>query len=238
MHDLGALRARGLSDAITAAVRLALDNVRLQADIRARLQDVEASRARLLAARDSERRSLESRLRAGVTGRLDAVADALSRLEDEPEELVSALPGELDRARGELRRFAAGLHPRDLEAGGLRAALPELAAGGPLRVDVAVDCERVAPPVELAAWFVCSEGLANVVKHAAATRVAIRVECADGWLLVTVADDGRGGADPSAGRGLRGLAARVEASGGRLKVDERPGGGTRLQAHLPLMERT
>lgn len=237
VHDPAALRARGLSDAVTAAVRLALDNVRLQADIRARVRDVEASRDRLLRARDTERRRLETRLRAGVGRRLDSAARALAELSDDPDGLTSALPDELERRQVDLRRFAAGLHPRDLETGGLAVALPELVAGAPLSVDVGVECGRLDAALEVAAWFVCSEGLANVVKHAAAARAEIRVERAPGWLVVTVSDDGRGGADPSGGRGLSGLAARVEATGGRLEVGDGPHGGTRLVARLPLRER-
>jgi hypothetical protein len=237
VHDRDALRAPGLADSVAAAVRLALDNVRLESQIRARLSDVEASRARLLAARDSERRSLETRLRARVAVRLEHASRLLLGLEENPEPLVEALPGELDRARGALDRFAAGLHPVGLEAGGLPGALPALAAGAPLRVDVDVACGRLAPDVELAAWFVCSEALANAIKHAAASRVTIRAELEDGWLVVAVADDGRGGADPAAGRGLSGLAARVDAIGGRVEVGGRFGGGTRLRAWLPAQER-
>jgi signal transduction histidine kinase len=236
VHDPAAFRPAGLSDAVTAALRLALDNMRLEAEIRARLRDVEASRARLLWARDTERRRLETRLRAGVDRRLDAAAHALAKLGANGDELISALPGELERARAELRRFAGGLHPRDLEAGGLAVALPELAAGAPLPVAVSVACGRLDEALEATAWFVCSEGLANVVKHAAATRAAITVECTPGCLLVRVEDDGRGGADASRGRGLRGLAARVEAAGGRLQLGDRPSRGTRLAARLPMKD--
>jgi signal transduction histidine kinase len=232
VHEPAALRAPGLADAVTAAVRLALENERLGADIRARVHDVEASRARLLRARDSERRSLETRLRAGVGRRLEAAAEAIQGLGADPDELLSALPGELDRVRAELHRFAAGLHP-PVRAGGLAAALPELAAGAPIPVDVEVRCDRLDEPLETVAWFVCSEALANVAKHSGATRAAIHLAERSGRLVVMVDDDGRGGADPSAGRGLRGLAARVEAAGGRLEVGAGPGGGTRVRAELP-----
>jgi signal transduction histidine kinase len=238
IHDRAALRAPGVADSVAAAVRLALDNVELESQIRARVRDVEKSRARLLAARDSERRNLGARLSAGVDDRLARAARLLKGLEQDPEALVSVLPGELLRAHEELGRFAAGLHPVGLEAGGLPLALDTLAAGTPLRVDLTVACGRLAEDVELAAWFVCSEALANVVKHAAATRVTIRAELSGGRLVVTIADDGRGGADPGAGRGLRGLAARVEAVGGTLEVRERRGGGTRLRAWLPAREGT
>jgi signal transduction histidine kinase len=238
LHDPAALRAPGLSDGVAAAVRLALDNVRLEADIRARVKDVEASRGRLLHARDAERRRLEALLSAGVGHRLEAAADALRALADDPDEVLSTLPGELDRTRAELHRFASGLHPRTLRTGGLAAALPELAAHAPVPVEVKVECGRLETTLEAAAWFVCSEGLANIAKHAAATRAAIGVRRERGRIVVTVDDDGRGGADRSVGRGLRGLAARVEAVGGGLDVDERPAGGTRVRATFPMKEAT
>ena len=236
VHDQAALRSPQLSDAVIAAVHLALDNARLQAAVRTNVREVEASRARLLHARDSERKRLEGRLRAGVGRRLDAAADVLRELANEPDELISALPGELERTRAQLRRFASGLHPRDLDAGGLAAALPALAAGMPLPVEVMVECGRLEQPLEVAAWFVCSEGLANVAKHSGAAHAAVRVERTPAWLVVTVDDDGQGGADPSAGRGLRGLTARAEAAGGRLEVGAGPAGGTRLRARLPVEE--
>ena len=238
LHDPAALRSTQLSDAVVAAVQVALDNVRLQDDIRAHVREVDASRGRLLHARDSERRQLESRLQAGVGRRLAAAAQALAGLEGNPDGLLAALPGELERTRAQLRRFGSGLHPPDLDVGGLEAALPELAARSPLPIEVKVDCGRLDRERETAAWFVCSEGLANVVKHAGAADAAISVERAPGGVVVTIDDTGRGGADPAAGRGLRGLAARVEAAGGRLAVGARPGGGTRLRATLPVREET
>ena len=236
VHDPAALRPPQLANAVIAAVHLTLDNVRLRNDIRARLEDMEASRRRLLRAREAERRSLEGRLRAGVDRRLDAAARALADVADDPDELLAALPGELERTRAELRRFAAGLHPPDLDIGGLPAALPELAARAPLHVAVHVGCDRLDRPLEVAAWFVCSEGLANVAKHSGAASAAISVQRTPGWVIVTVDDGGRGGADASAGRGLRGLAARVGAVGGGLEVGARPGGGTRLRATFPTEE--
>jgi signal transduction histidine kinase len=218
-----ALRGAGLGDDVAAAVRLALDNVRLEADIRARVHDVEASRARLLRAGDTERRRLERRLRAGVGRHLDAAAHALG---DDPEGLL----GELDRIRADLGHLAAGLHPHELERGGLAAAVPALAAGAPLPVHVTVACGRVDDAVERAAWFVCSEALANVVKHAGATRATITIEHRPEGLAVTVEDNGRGGARPG-----RALSARVQAADGRLDVTDGPNGGTRLCATLPVM---
>jgi hypothetical protein len=227
VHDPTLLRGRGVSEAVTGAVRLALENRRLETDIRAGVHEVEASRARLLRARDSERRRLEERLERVVGPCLDVAAQALADVAAEP------LRDELERTRADLRRFASGLHPRGLEAGGLDAALRELVEAAPLPVEVSADCGRLAPDVEAAAWFVCSEGLANVVKHAGASRAAIAAALDSAWLVVTVEDDGVGGADPVGGHGLRGLAARVEAAGGRLEVSGDNGRGTRLVAHLP-----
>jgi signal transduction histidine kinase len=238
VHDRAALQAPGAAQSVAAAVRLALHNLRLESEIRAGVSEVGASRERLLAARDLERRSLEARLRAAVDDRLQRAARLLAGLEEAPDPLVSALPGELSRASHELERFAAGLHPAGLEAGGLPVALLALAAASPLPVDVDAPCDRLAPEIELAAWFVCSEALANVTKHAAAERATIHVQRSGARLVITVADDGRGGADPAAGRGLRGLVARVEALGGSLEVGQRPGGGTGLRAWLPARERT
>jgi signal transduction histidine kinase len=222
VHDPVALRGPGLCEGVAAAVRLALDNVRLEADICARMRDVEASRARLLRARDTEARRLERRLRAGVGRHLDVAARALG---EDPERLGP----ELDRIRTGLGRLAAGLHPHELERGGLAVAVPAVAEGAPLPVEVTVACGRLDEAVERAAWFVCSEALANVVKHAGATRAAIAIELAPAGLVVTVEDDGRGGARPG-----RALAARVGAADGRLEVGDRSTGGTRLCATLPV----
>jgi signal transduction histidine kinase len=234
VHDSAVLQAPEVIDDVAVAVRLALDNVRLPAEIRARLRDLEASRARLMEAHDRARRALEARLAAGVGRHLERAAAALSDAGDSRGEVIRTLNGELERTRQELRRFAAGLHPRDLELGGLPVALRELAAISPVPVEVSVDCGRFDPVVEATAWFVCSEALANVAKHARAGLATVRIERRETHLIVTVEDDGRGGADRDIGRGLAGLGARVESLAGQLHVGERPNGGTRLVALLPL----
>jgi signal transduction histidine kinase len=234
MHDAGLLRSRAVSESVTTAVRMALENRRLEADIRASVSDTAASRARLLRARDAERRRLEQRLDQAVGPRLDAAARALDDVAGEDGVPAEPLRGELSRTRTELRRFASGLHPRGLEADGLDPALRELAEDAPLPVEVVAACGRLDQDVEAAAWFVCSEGLANVVKHAGASRAAITAVLHPAWLVVSVEDDGAGGADPAGGHGLRGLASRVEAAGGRLEVASALGGGTRIVAHLPV----
>src|SRR5439155_15077358 len=129
---------------------------------------------------------------------------------------------------------ARGIHPATLAERGPAAAIRELAERCPVPVELVAPAERYAPSLEAAVYFVCSEALANVAKHAHASRVAIRIAAASGRLLVEVVDDGVGGAGPSAGSGLPGLRDRVEALGGRLRVDSPPGGGTRLLAELPL----
>ena len=144
----------------------------------------------------------------------------------------------LAAARAELREFARGVHPAALVEGGLAAAVTELAQRSPVPIQVTAPSGRLPGAVEAAAYFVCSEALANIAKYARASRASVRLETGDGVLTVEVADDGAGGADPAGGSGLRGLADRVEALGGRIRVDSPPGRGTRLTAELPLAEAT
>jgi signal transduction histidine kinase len=148
--------------------------------------------------------------------------------------MLAETRGELERAQVELGEFAQGIHPRLLTDGGLRPALADLASRAAVPVELTALDARFPAPVEAAAYFVCSEALANVGKYAKASRAWIEVERRDGALLLSVKDDGRGGASPDAGSGLRGLADRVEALGGRLSVDSPPGEGTVLFAELPV----
>jgi signal transduction histidine kinase len=141
---------------------------------------------------------------------------------------------ELKRARTELREFARGIHPRVLTEEGLAPSLADLAGRATVPVGLNVTQSRFPAPVEAAAYFVCSEALANIGKYAKASRAAIEIAQRDGVLCVSIDDDGRGGANLDAGSGLRGLADRVEALGGRLRVDSPPGRGTVLSAELPL----
>jgi signal transduction histidine kinase len=140
----------------------------------------------------------------------------------------------LARARSDLREFARGVHPRILSEGGLRAALRELADRSSVPTELSVPDTRFPAPVEAAAYFVCSEALANVAKYAAAGHAAVAVVERAGSLVVAVSDDGRGGASLDAGFGLRGLVDRVEALGGRLTLTSPRGEGTRLVAELPI----
>jgi signal transduction histidine kinase len=226
VHDASVLGEPGLVADVAAAAGLAVSNVRLQAEVRARVAEVEASRRRIVEAADAQRRRLEEQLRDGAERRLARVAELLSPLDE-----IGAAVG---AARAELRELARGIHPAVLADRGLPAALAELASRSPVPVSVDVPALRLAPPVEAAVYFLGAEALTNVAKYAEASRVTVRVAAANGVVRVEVADDGVGGADPAHGSGLRGLADRVEALGGRLRVESPPGGGTRLLAELPI----
>jgi signal transduction histidine kinase len=224
VHDRSALEDAGLRTAVEAVVRLAVANVRRQAEILARAEEVAASRRRLVVAADAQRQALEGELRASAGQRLEAVARRLT-----PVDGLEAIRDELERARDDLERFARGLHPAALQRGGLPAALAELVAGSPLPVELAVAPRRFPQPVEATAYFVAAEAIANAVKHAEASRVLVSVDGDGARLTVRIADDGRGGAS-----GLVGLRDRVEALGGRLEVASPIGDGTTLSAELPV----
>jgi signal transduction histidine kinase len=188
---------------------------------------VAASRRRLLDAAAAQRRDVAARLRNTVDGELEAAERILAR---------DRYPGVADRlesVREQLERHAAGVGPPGLAEGGLHDALPTLAGNTGLAATVACPDRRFTPAIEQAAWYVCSESLANAMKHARATAVSIEVEVAGADLRVEVRDDGRGGADPL-GSGLRGLGERVAALGGRITFESPAGRGTRVAATLPL----
>jgi signal transduction histidine kinase len=234
VHDPAALRDETLARSVAAAVRLAVANVQLQADVAARVRDVAASRRRLVEASDVERRRISDQLRAGAESRLARVATELEQLAtDAAAPALGGLAAELEAARDDLARFAQGVHPRALTERGLPAALRVLATQAAVPVEIDVPATRMPAPQEAAAYFVCSEALANVAKYAHASQARIAVEADDARVRVRVTDDGSGGADPAAGSGLRGLADRVEALGGRLFVDSEPGRGTTVAAVLP-----
>jgi signal transduction histidine kinase len=234
VHDASVLGDPRLVGDVAAAARLAVANVRLQAEVRSRVAEVAASRRRIVQAADSQRRRLERRLREGAEQRLGRVAELLA---DAGPPLAEVAVG-LEAARAELREFARGVHPAALVEGGLVAAVTELAERSPVPIQVTAPSGRLPAAVEAAAYFLCSEALTNTAKYARASRASVRLETRDGVLAVEVGDDGVGGADPAGGSGLRGLADRVEALGGRLGIDSPPGGGTRLTAELPLAEAT
>jgi signal transduction histidine kinase len=238
VHDPSLLDDLGLVEAAGAAATLALENARLQVELRARLEEVRASRARLVQAQDAERRRIERDLHDGAQQRLLGVRLALQLAKDGigDDAAVDALLAEADAEVGgaleELRALARGIHPAVLTDEGLAPALGALARRSSVPVDVAVEAERFAPAVEATAYFVACEALANAVKHAGASRVAIDVTRTNGKVTVAVADDGAGGADPG-GPGLRGLRDRVEALDGRLEVASPAGAGTRVTAAIP-----
>jgi signal transduction histidine kinase len=243
VHDSAVLEDRGLLDSVAAAARLAAANARLQAEVRAQVSELTASRLRLVQAGDEERRRLAERLHDSAERRLAMLARELEQAGARPR----AAPDAAERVRraeehlaltlGELRALAAGLHPRVLGERGLPGAIAELAAQSPVPVEAAVADGRLPEDIEVAAYFVCSEALANVAKYAEASRASVSVRARNGRVLVEVADDGAGGAVIGAGSGLRGLADRVEALGGALRLDSPRGGGTRLSVELPLASR-
>jgi signal transduction histidine kinase len=230
VHDSTVLDEPLLVEAVTAAVRIAVANADLQAQVQAKVEDVRASRRRLVEAADAERRRLERDLQETSGPRLRLVAELLEQSEVEGAELRR----ELDGIREDLQELARGIHPRALTEFGLVVALEQLAGRFPFAVEVDAEDERLPPAVATVAYFVCSEGLVNAAKHAGASRVRVETRRLDASLVVEVADDGVGGAELASGSGLRGLADRAEALGGHLHVESAPGTGTRLRALIPV----
>jgi signal transduction histidine kinase len=233
VHDDALLADRHLLESVAAAARFPVANARLQAEVRARAADLETSRRRIVEVGDAQRRRLEQELRLGAEQRLDRVASLLAESADGGMPL-RALEAELAEARRELREFAQGIHPAALTEHGLMAALALLPGRTTIPVEVHGEIARLPVPIEEALFFVCSEALANATKHASASRVSIEVRLERGRVVAVVLDDGVGGALPTHGSGLRGLADRVDAIGGRLRVESPPGQGTRVVADMPL----
>ena len=181
---------------------------------------------------------MEGELSGGAGRRLESVAGLLDDAGIDASGTVARglceVKAELRAAQAELRDFAQGLRPSALGEGGLAAALPDLTLRVPVPVELAVSVGRLPPAVEAAVYFVCSEALANVAKHADAHRVSVDVVCHDGEVVARIDDDGVGGVDPTRGSGLRGLADRVEALGGRLGVEASTDGGTSVTAAIPI----
>jgi len=239
VHDPALLDEPELLDAVGAAAGLALENARLQAELRSRLAEVRASRARIVAAGDAERRRLERNLHDGAQQRLLGIRLALqlarAQLADDSasvDELLADTDAEVVDALAELRALARGIHPAVLSEEGLAPALASLTRRAAVPVAVTVCSERLPAPIEATAYFLAAEALANVAKHARASCASIEVARTNGRMSIAVTDDGVGGAD-AAGTGLRGLRDRVEALDGRLEVESPPGGGTRVSAAIP-----
>jgi signal transduction histidine kinase len=227
--------------AVSAAARLPLEIARLRVEVRGQLEDVRASRARIVAAQDAERRRVERDIHDGAQQRLVALALTLqvARRRHESGDGVDVGPlleqasAELGAAVEDLRELARGVYPAVLREDGLAEALRALARRTPLPVTVAADVPRLPGGIEAAAYFLASESVTNAVRHAAAGELTIRAEHDGRLLRVSVVDDGTGGADPSRGSGLAGLADRVAALGGTMRVESNPAGGTSVIGELP-----
>jgi signal transduction histidine kinase len=228
-----------LVQAVAAAAAITLDDARLQAESRERLGELRASRERLVAASDAERRRLERNLHDGAQQRLVSVALQLRMIERrvgadaELAEAIKATGDEISQSLEELRELARGIHPAVLNHG-LKAALDSLASRASVPTAVSFQsAERLPEQVELAAYFVACEALANVAKYAQPSAASVRVSRRNGMAVIEIADDGVGGADETAGTGLQGLADRVAALDGTLRILSPPGAGTVVTAELP-----
>jgi PAS domain S-box-containing protein len=206
-------------------------------------EELRASRARIVAAGDEARRKLERNLHDGAQQRLVALSVSLrlaeSKLRDDPAAaaaMLAAAREELMHALEELRELARGIHPAILTDRGLQPAIEALVGRTPLPVDVDVSGERLPPAVEAASYYVVSEALTNVAKYADASSARVRVGRENGRVVIEVADDGAGGADPERGSGLRGLEDRIAALDGSLSIESPRGGGTSVRAEIPLVE--
>jgi signal transduction histidine kinase len=241
VHDPALSDERDLVRAAGAAAALALENQRLSAELRARIEDLRASRTRVVQAGDSARRRLERDLHDGAQSRLVALALKLrlARMSvDEGSEAATLLDessAELQASLDELRELARGLHPVVLTDRGLNAAVRILASRSAVPVDIApLPDERLPAAIELAVYFVVAEALTNVAKYAHATAATVSIAVAGQRVSVEITDDGVGGADLARGSGVRGLADRVAALDGELDLHSPPGAGTRLRVQIPL----
>jgi signal transduction histidine kinase len=236
IHDPATLDDPDLVTAAISALRLAVANARMRAEVQARVADVARSRRRIVEAADAQRRAIERALEAGPEQRLQRIAALLERpdVKQDPA-LADQLPrvlAEVAAGQAELRQFAHGVRPAVLGTAGLAAALPTLAAHTAHLTEVSVTVGRLSPAVEASLYFACAEALSNIAKHAGASLAAVDVREEDGSVIATIIDNGRGGADPT-GSGLRGLADRIEALGGTLLIVARPTGGTMVEARIP-----
>jgi signal transduction histidine kinase len=240
LHDGSLAEEPELLAAVTAAAAIALENARLDVELRARLQELRGSRARMVEVADKERQRLERNLHDGAQQRLVALSLELSLLGSDLSGDTGAQE-RLDRAQrqiavslSELREIARGIHPAVLTAHGLGVALEQLAALAPVRVRLAVETEgRLPEALEVAAYYLVCETLTNVGKYARASSATVDVSRSNSRVLIEVTDDGIGGADTERGGGLRGIADRVEALDGRLRIWSPVGGGTRIRAEIP-----
>jgi signal transduction histidine kinase len=241
LYDEGLVHEPQLVRVLVTAASLAFEHSRLQAEVQAQLEQVHASRARIVEAGDAERRRLERDLHDGAQQRLVTLSLALAMASNratgaDPElsSLLEAASKEAHEALVELRELARGIHPAVLTQTGLTGAMQALAERSAVATTItAVPAGRLPAPIEATAYFVVSEALANVAKHAGANSAQVAIRHVGGHVLVEVSDNGTGGARIDAGSGLRGLADRVASVGGTLRIDSLPGCGTRLAADIP-----
>ena len=239
VHDPVFLDQPAMLEAAGSAARFALENERLQAELRAQLAELRESRARIVRAGDEERRRLERDLHDGAQQRLLGIGMALQLLHSQDralgdERLLDEIEAEVQAALHELRELARGIHPAVLTDQGLDAAVRTLAERAPIPVEVRVEDGAFPGEVETAVYFIVAEALANVTKHARASKASIDVEQRNGLVWVQVTDDGIGGAElDGGGTGLRGLIDRAGALDGRVRLDSPVGAGTRLSVELP-----
>jgi signal transduction histidine kinase len=241
IYDATLQEAEAHVRAVGGAASLALLNERLEAELRAKVDELRRSRERMLRIGLDERRRLERDLHDGAQQRLVSMALnirlARAKLNEDPlaaDQLLASAGQELDSALEELRELARGIHPAVLTDRGLGTALETLASRAPVPVELAeLPDDRLPEAVELAAYFVVAEALTNVAKYANATHATVEVARENGRVLVEVADDGVGGADPENGTGLRGLADRIAVLEGRLEIDSERGRGTTVRAQIP-----
>jgi signal transduction histidine kinase len=227
----------GRVNAVASVATMALENERLAAQVRAQLEEVRASRARIVEAADAERRRIERDLHDGAQQRLVALAMRLDQARGGVQgagELIDSTTSELLQAIREVRDLARGLHPTILSERGLAAAVEALAERTPTHVRRHIVETRLPPEVESAAYFLIAEALTNAAKHARATTIGVDVTIEDDQVTVTVSDNGAGGADPGRGSGLQGLADRLAAIGGTFAVESSLGRGTVLRSRIPL----
>jgi signal transduction histidine kinase len=240
VHDSSLDDEPELLEAVRSAAAIALDTARLHAELAARLDELRGSRVRVIEAGQKERQRLERNLHDGAQQRLVALSLELTmlkkRFDADPEAStrIDHARSEIAISLDELRDIARGLHPAVVSGHGLAVALESLAARAAVPVRLTVELEdRLPEPLEVAAYYLVSESLANIGKHAQASSATVAVARANGTVVVEIVDDGIGGADTERGSGLRGLADRVEALDGRLRVWTPPGHGTRVRAEIP-----
>ncbi|WP_406831516.1 ATP-binding protein [Pedococcus sp. KACC 23699] len=230
VHDPALVDDAALLDQVASLASLALANVQLRAQAQGQLRALQASRRRIVSAAAAEQLALGAQLEQGPQRRLAEVA----RLLEGHEQVSTALSPYVDSARASLHEFANGIGPATLGRAGLAEALDEVARAFPVDVEVRVALGRLRPEVEALAYFVCSEALTNAGKYAAATRIGVTAGRVGDIVTVSIRDDGVGGADESAGSGIRGLRDRVEALGGELELHSPVGVGTELTVSLPV----